>query len=209
MGTCSSLLEGLRRVADRMTVYGQRGRMIVPRGQHVLYGLLEPLIVEVASPGGGAFHPKLWILRFVAPDDDEVLLRLLVLSRNLTGDRSWDLSLRLRGRTARPVSSREPGACGSRARPAQLRPRGDGRRKTSTGGASRRRGTPYRLGRARAFRLGAFPRHAREEMVSGALAAPRRDLAVSHRRSALGAGGDYKGAGRARFPPGDACGAGG
>ena len=40
---------------------------------------------EVASPGGGAFHPKLWILRFVAPDDDdEVLLRLLVLSRART-----------------------------------------------------------------------------------------------------------------------------
>ena len=96
-GDVLALLEGLRRVADRMTVYGQRGRMIVPRGQHVLYGLLEPLIVEVASPGGGAFHPKLWILRFVSPDHDEVLLRLLVLSRNLTGDRSWDLSLRLEG----------------------------------------------------------------------------------------------------------------
>ena len=92
-----ALLEGLRRVADRMTVYGQRGRMIVPRGQHVLYSLLERLVVEVTSPGGGAFHPKLWILRFVAPDDDEVLLRLLVLSRNLTGDRSWDISLRLEG----------------------------------------------------------------------------------------------------------------
>lgn len=92
-----ALLEGLRRVADRMTVYAQRGRMIVPRGQHVLYSLLERLVVEVASPGGGAFHPKLWILRFVTPDDDAVLLRLLVLSRNLTGDRSWDISLRLEG----------------------------------------------------------------------------------------------------------------
>ncbi len=92
-----ALLEGLRRVADRMTVYAQRGRMIVPRGQHVLYSLLERLVVEVTSPSGGAFHPKLWILRFVAPDEDEVLLRLLVLSRNLTGDRSWDISLRLEG----------------------------------------------------------------------------------------------------------------
>ena len=92
-----ALLEGLRRVADRMTVYAQRGRMMVPRGQHVLYSLLERLVVEVTSPGGGAFHPKLWILRFVTPDYDEVLLRLLVLSRNLTGDRSWDVSLRLEG----------------------------------------------------------------------------------------------------------------
>ena len=92
-----ALLEGLRRVADRMTIYVQRGRMLVPRGRHVLYGLLEPMIIEVASPGRGAFHPKLWVLRFVAPDDDQALLRVLVLSRNLTGDRSWDLSLRLEG----------------------------------------------------------------------------------------------------------------
>ena len=92
-----ALLERLRRVADRMTVYVQRGRMLVPHGQHVLYGLLEPMVVEVTSPGGGAFHPKLWILRFVMPGDDQALLRALVLSRNLTGDRSWDLSLRPEG----------------------------------------------------------------------------------------------------------------
>lgn len=49
-------------------------------------------------PAGRRVHPKLWVLRFVHPDrSDHVLLRLGVLSRNLTGDRSWDLALQLEG----------------------------------------------------------------------------------------------------------------
>jgi hypothetical protein len=57
------------------------------------------MIVEVRAPNGGAFHPKLWVLRYVRPHSDEPpCMRLLVLSRNLTADRSWDLALRLDGR---------------------------------------------------------------------------------------------------------------
>lgn len=92
------LLEALRRVSDRFTVYAQRGRMQAPAEAHALYGLLESCIVEVRAPRGGAFHPKLWVLRFVHPERaDHVLLRLGVLSRNLTSDRSWDLALQLEG----------------------------------------------------------------------------------------------------------------
>jgi hypothetical protein len=95
----AAVLEGLRRVAQRTTVYAHRGRMRVPSGKHALYGLLESMIVEVRAPNGGAFHPKLWVLRFVQPGSDEPpCIRLLVLSRNLTADRSWDLALRLDGR---------------------------------------------------------------------------------------------------------------
>jgi len=47
----------------------------------------------------GAFHPKIWVLRFVQPDLDNEppLIRLLILSRNITYDRSWDISLQLEG----------------------------------------------------------------------------------------------------------------
>ncbi len=91
------LLEALQRVSSNLTVYAQRGRMQAPSQAHALYGLLESAIVEVRAPRGGAFHPKVWVLRFVRPDSDEVLLRLAILSRNLTGDRSWDLALTLEG----------------------------------------------------------------------------------------------------------------
>lgn len=93
------VFEALQRIGERMVVYADRGRMHVPAQAHALYGLLEQSIVEVRAPHGGAFHPKLWVLRFVQPGDEEdVVLRLGVLTRNLTTDRSWDLSLQLEGR---------------------------------------------------------------------------------------------------------------
>jgi hypothetical protein len=101
-----TLFEALRRVTARMTVYAQRGRMLTPDSPHVLYGLLESMVIEVLAPRGGVFHPKLWLLRFVDPLGEEApLLRLLILSRNLTLDRSWDLSLQLEGRPGRRLRS--------------------------------------------------------------------------------------------------------
>lgn len=90
------LLEALRRVTQRLTVFADRGRMHVPDRGNALFALLEDTIVEVRAPRGGAFHPKIWLLRFVAEASTPVL-RLAVLSRNLTADRSWDLSLVLEG----------------------------------------------------------------------------------------------------------------
>lgn len=55
-----ALLEALRRTTDHVTVYGQASRMIAPAHPHVLYGLLEPTVVQVMPPSdGGSFHPKL------------------------------------------------------------------------------------------------------------------------------------------------------
>jgi hypothetical protein len=93
-----ALLEALRRTTDRLSIFCQQGRICAPNLPHVLYGLLESSVVEVIAPHGGVFHPKTWLLRFHRPNaTDDAVLRLLVLSRNLTGDRSWDLSLSLDG----------------------------------------------------------------------------------------------------------------
>ncbi len=93
-----AVLEALRRTSERMSVFYQAGRIHVPSTTHVLYGMLEPIVHAVRAPGGGAFHAKLWVLRFVDPEGvHPPALRVLVLSRNLTFDRSWDLSLRLDG----------------------------------------------------------------------------------------------------------------
>lgn len=92
------LLKALRRVARNVTVFVDAGRIHVPDERHVLYGLLESMIVEARAPRRGAFHPKIWTLRFLPEADNEPpLLRVLVLSRNLTADRSWDISLQLDG----------------------------------------------------------------------------------------------------------------
>ncbi|MGI9189436.1 MAG: phospholipase D family protein [Longimicrobiaceae bacterium] len=93
-----ALLESLRRTIERVTVYAQSSRILAPARLHVLYGLLEPTVVEVAPPSGsGSFHPKLWLIRFDHPDTGATRFRLLVLTRNLTADRCWDLVLTLEG----------------------------------------------------------------------------------------------------------------
>ena len=106
-----ALLEALRRTTDRLSIFCQLGRISAPAKDHVLYGLLESCVVEVTAPQGGVFHPKIWVLRFERPaaTPDDVVLRLLVLSRNLTSDRSWDLSLSLDGKPGkRTVAPNRP-----------------------------------------------------------------------------------------------------
>lgn len=106
-----ALLEGAERIAGRLAVFTDAGRIHTNGTPHSrLCSLLENTIIEVNAPRGGAFHPKLWVLRFVPERPNEpVRLRLLVLSRNLTCDRSWDLALTLDGTvTRRPRSGNRP-----------------------------------------------------------------------------------------------------
>lgn len=93
------LLESLRRLSGHLSVYVDRNGIKIPSENKVLYGLLESMIEQVEAPRGGVFHPKIWVLRFIQPELDEPpLIRLLVLSRNITYDRSWDILLQLDGR---------------------------------------------------------------------------------------------------------------
>ena len=87
------LLESIRRHADRFTIFFQAGQVSVPK-QRRLFAFLEESLVPVVAPNGGVFHPKVWALRFDAPDAPAAY-RVLCSSRNLTYDRSWDTMLRL------------------------------------------------------------------------------------------------------------------
>ena len=106
-----ALLEGAERIAGRLLVFTDAGHIQAHTRPHSrLCSLLERIIVEVAAPHDGAFHPKMWALRFKPVRADEpVRLRLLVLSRNLTRDRSWDIALTLDGVVAkRPQALNRP-----------------------------------------------------------------------------------------------------
>lgn len=94
-----ALLEGAERIAGRLLVFTDTGRIQAQTRPHSrLCSLLERIIVEVGAPKGGAFHPKMWALRFRPVRAGEpTRLRLLILSRNLTRDRSWDIALTLDG----------------------------------------------------------------------------------------------------------------
>ncbi len=92
-----ALLEAVRRFAERMTIFCQAGRIPVPKNVERLYAYLENSVYEVtAADERGVFHPKVWVLRFVGPDE-AIAYRVLCLSRNATPDRSWDTLLILDG----------------------------------------------------------------------------------------------------------------
>ena len=94
-----ALLAALRRTAGRLVIFCQKGRIAVPKQDQILYSYLEQAVVEVQPPGQGAFHPKIWVLRFVK-EDAQPFYRLICLSRNLTFDTSWDTVLTLEGEVA-------------------------------------------------------------------------------------------------------------
>ena len=90
-----ALLESVRRHADRITMFCQAGCITVPRTLQPVLAWLEDAVVPVRPPRPGMlFHPKVWVLRFV-DDTGNTSHRLLVASRNLTFDTSWDTIVRL------------------------------------------------------------------------------------------------------------------
>lgn len=94
------LLHALRSHAGKITVFSQAGFTSVPPSRRV-FAFLEGAVVPVVAPRGGIVHPKAWVLRYEACDDPpagearQQRLRVLVASRNLTFDPSWDAVLRL------------------------------------------------------------------------------------------------------------------
>lgn len=102
------VLHAVRTCADRIDVFCQAGQLKVPQQAPALAAFLESTVHEVRRPRPGhLFHPKLWLVRYV-DDDGEFCYRLLILTRNLTADRSWDLCVRLDGvsGTRRPIAYR-------------------------------------------------------------------------------------------------------
>jgi len=89
-----TLLEAVRSAADRVDIFCQGGNIIIPPRAPDLLAFVEPMIHEVRRPGGHLFHPKVWFVRYVDGDGNESY-RLLVLTRNLTNDRAWDIVVRL------------------------------------------------------------------------------------------------------------------
>ena len=88
------LHQAIRDAGDRVHAFVDQKGIAIPRGARSLYSMLESSVHPVRAPNGGAFHPRVWVARFTAEDETaDDLLRVAVLSRNLTFDRSWDVAL--------------------------------------------------------------------------------------------------------------------
>lgn len=92
-----SMLNALQKVSDKIILFCEAGQIKAPLKPTALSILLEKMVVEVALPKDRqlgrypAFHPKTWVLSYVNKDGDK-MYRFVVMSRNLTFDRSWDVS---------------------------------------------------------------------------------------------------------------------
>jgi hypothetical protein len=106
------LLQGLEKTAQRIAIFCDRGHIKGTRPHEAqLLSLLERTIHEVRAPRDGAFHPKIWCLRFAALKKGAPgKMRLAILSRNITMDRSWDLNLCLEGDVKKQRKSALDGA---------------------------------------------------------------------------------------------------
>jgi len=98
-----ALLQSVQQYASKIDVFFQRGMLKVPHKNNSLLAFLEPTVHPVGPPANGyLFHPKLWVLRYSAIEQDADLekkskFRLICGSRNLTFDRSWDAAITLDG----------------------------------------------------------------------------------------------------------------
>ena len=92
-----SMLNALQKVSDKIILFCEAGQIKAPLKPTALSILLEKMVVEVALPKDRqlgrypAYHPKTWVLSYVNKDGDKKY-RFVVMSRNLTFDRSWDVS---------------------------------------------------------------------------------------------------------------------
>lgn len=93
-----SMLNALQKVSEKILVFCEAGQIKVPGNPSPLSVLLEKIVIPVALPktrglnGYPAFHPKTWILQYINPEGKRKY-KFAVLSRNLTFDRSWDISM--------------------------------------------------------------------------------------------------------------------
>lgn len=92
------VLEAIRRTGKKLSIFCNVGCIKVPKAESRLYALLEDSIHEVRMPNyTNNFHPKLWVLQYHNIHDGRVLIKIVMLSRNLTFDQSMDVAADMDG----------------------------------------------------------------------------------------------------------------
>jgi len=110
------LLEALRSTGDKVALFCEGGQIHLPNRVTALYILLEKMVfsVKTAKRRGSAkfptFHPKFWLIRYKNNNGD-LKYRIIVLSRNLTFDRSWDITYYLEGHVTKEPSDKNEPVC--------------------------------------------------------------------------------------------------
>ena len=110
------LLEALRSTGDKVALFCESGQIHLPNNVTPLYVLLEKMVYQITTRKHRgisrypSFHPKFWLLRYVN-DDKDIMYRVAVLSRNLTFDRSWDVTFCMDGWVTDDVTDKNDPVC--------------------------------------------------------------------------------------------------
>lgn len=92
------VLEAIRRTGKKLSIFCNVGCIKVPKSESRLFALLEGSIHEVRmAKSTYNFHPKIWILQYHNIDDGRIMIKVVVLSRNLTFDQSMDMAIEMTG----------------------------------------------------------------------------------------------------------------
>ena len=110
------LLEALRSTGDKVALFCEGGQIHLPNRVTSLYILLEKIVFSVNTAKRNdiaafpSFHPKFWLIRYINSAGD-LTYRIIVLSRNLTFDRSWDITYYMDGHVTKNDSDKNEPIC--------------------------------------------------------------------------------------------------
>ena len=92
------VLEAIRRTGKKLSIFCNAGCIKVPKSESRLFALLEDCIHEVRMPNFKYnFHPKIWVVQYRNTVDNRILIKVIVMSRNLTFDQSMDMAVEMVG----------------------------------------------------------------------------------------------------------------
>ena len=110
----AAALRAMTRLGESVRVLAQPGYIYAPaKTRAAIMPMLDRFVRPVRRPDG-SFHPKVWVVRQrrrgAGDEDSEVRYVLVVGSRNLTRDVSWDLGVGIEGRVRGRRGVSLPGA---------------------------------------------------------------------------------------------------
>lgn len=101
------VLEAIRRTGKKLSIFCNAGCIKVPKSESRLFALLEDSIHEVRMPKYTYnFHPKVWVLQYHNINDGRILIKVVVMSRNLTFDQSMDMAIEMIGYVGENVNTK-------------------------------------------------------------------------------------------------------
>lgn len=110
------LLEALRNTGDKVMLFCESGQIHLPGRVSSLYILLEKIVFSVKTKKRNriasfpSFHPKFWLLRYRS-NQKGFLYRIIILSRNLTFDHSWDVTFYMDGKLTEIETDKNEPVC--------------------------------------------------------------------------------------------------